>query len=302
MPNRTTAAPRVICLGSVVADHVFRMSEIPQPPAKAVARSYHVNLGGLAGNACVAVARLGGRAVFWGRVGQDENGAALAARLAEEGVDATALRRMAGARTPVSAVLVDRTGERVTVAYRGEGLASDPAWLPLDALEGAAALLCDPRWPEGAERALRAAHARGLPSVLDAEKSEARILHQLVPLAGHAIFSTPGLGIFAPGVAPAEGLRRAVAAGAEVAAMTRGEQGVVWLTRDHPVPRSLPAFAVEARDTTGAGDVFHGAYALAIAEGQGVADAMRFAAAAGALRAQDAETPRRDALDALLAR
>lgn len=292
--------PRVICLGSVVADHVFRLSEVPQPPAKAVARSYHVTLGGLAGNAAVAVARLGGRAVFWGRVGADENGAALAARLTEEGVDAAALRRMEGARTPVSAVLVDRTGERVTVAYRGEGLAPDPAWLPLDALVEARALLCDPRWPEGAEAALAAARARGVPSVLDAEKSEARILHALVPLAGHAIFSTPGLGIFAPGVPLAEGLRRAAAAGAAVAAVTRGEQGVVWLTRDDPAPRSLTAFRVEARDTTGAGDVFHGAYALAIAEGQGVEAAIRFASAAGALRAQDAETPRRSAVEALL--
>ena len=292
--------PRVICLGSVVADHVFRLSEVPQPPAKAVARSYHVNLGGLAGNAAVAVARLGGDAVFWGRVGADDNGAALAARLAEEGVDARALRRMAGARTPVSAVLVDRTGERVTVAYRGEGLATDPAWLPLDALAGASALLTDPRWPEAAEAALAAARARGVPSVLDAEKSEARILHALVPLAAHAVFSTPGLGIFAPGVALAEGLRRAVDAGAVVAAVTRGEQGVMWLSRDDPNPRSLPAFTVEARDTTGAGDVFHGAYALAIAEGQDVVAAMRFASAAGALRAQEAETPRRDAVEALL--
>ncbi len=61
-----------------------------------------------------------------------------------------------------------------------------------------------------------------------------------------------------------------------------------------------PAFPVEATNTAGAGDVFHGAYALALAEGMSLPDAMRFASAAGALRAQDGETPDRAAVGALL--
>jgi sulfofructose kinase len=127
------------------------------------------------------------------------------------------------------------------------------------------------------------------------------VLRLLAPLAGHAVFSAPGLRNFAPGVAPAEGLRRAVAAGARVAAVTDGERGALWLARGGAAAaRRVPAFPVEASDTTGAGDVFHGAYALALAEGRGVPEAMRFAAAAGALRARDGETPRRAAVEALL--
>jgi sulfofructose kinase len=83
--------------------------------------------------------------------------------------------------------------------------------------------------------------------------------------------------------------------------VTRGEAGTLWLTREDPTPRETPAFPVEATNTTGAGDVFHGAYALAIAERQDVAAAMRFASAAGALRARDGETPRRLPLEELLA-
>ena len=297
-----TPAPLVICLGHLVADHTFWVEDIPQPPAKAVARRYSLGVGGLAANAAIAVARLGGRVRFWGRVGDDRNGAPLAAELAAFGVDVSALRIAPGARTPVSSVLLDPMGERVVFAFRGEGLDLDPAVLPMDSLTEAQALLCDPRWPRAAELALRTARALGIPGVLDAEKSEARLLASLVPLADHAIFSQPGLQIFAPGISPARGLRRALAAGAKLAAVTRGEHGTLWLTAGMERPAETPAFRVEATNTAGAGDVFHGAYALALAERMALPEAMRFASAAGALRAQDGVTPDRAAVEAMLGR
>jgi sulfofructose kinase len=300
------ARPLVICLGHVVADHSFRVDEIPQPPAKAIARSYSLGPGGMAATAAMAVARLGGRAAYWGRVGEDMNGPPLLAALAEEGVDIAGTRRIPGGRTSVSAVLVDRVGERVTLNYRGENLGTDPSWLPLPALREAGALLCDPRWPEAAALALAEARRLGLPSVLDAERSETRILVDLVPRAEHAVFSVTGLQNFAPGAAPADGLRRALdsrapdGAGPRLAAVTRGEHGVLWMTQDDPEPREAPAFNVLAANTTGAGDVFHGAYALALAEGTGVAEAMRFASATGALRVRDGASPTRGMVEEML--
>ncbi|MBW8271194.1 PfkB family carbohydrate kinase [Caldovatus aquaticus] len=294
--------PLVICLGNVVADHTFWVDEIPQPPAKSTARAYSLGPGGLAANAAIAVARLGGRAAFWGRIGDDLNGEPLAEALAAEGVDVSGLRRVKGARTPVSAVLVDRRGERSIINFRGEGLDRDPSWLPLAQLDRAAVLLCDPRWPEGAVAALAAARARGVPSVLDAEKSETRILLELVPRVDHVVFSTTGLQNFAPGARPGEGLRRALAPGwrTRVAAVTRGERSTLWMTREDRTLRETPTFRVEATNTSGAGDVFHGAYALAIAEGRDVEEAIRFASAAGALRARDGRTPTRAMVEALL--
>ncbi|MBB3897970.1 PfkB family carbohydrate kinase [Roseococcus suduntuyensis] len=297
-----TPSPLVICLGNAVADHVFRVDDVPQPPAKARARGYALTAGGMAANAAIAARRLGGRAAFWGRLGDDANGAMLLAALAAEGVATDAVRVIPGAVSPVSAVLVDAVGERAILGYRGEHLSVDPAWLPLDALAQAGALLCDPRWHEGAVSALAAAEAANLPSVLDAERSETRILLDLVPRARHAIFSVPGLMNFAPGARPADGLRRALAEGVtEVAAVTRGEKGVLWLTRGQRTPREMPAFQVAATNTTGAGDVFHGAYALAIAEGRPVEAALRFANAAGALRARDGTTAARAETEAFLA-
>ena len=226
----TPAPPRVVCLGNVVADHVFRVEDIPQPPAKIAARSYALNAGGMAANAAIAVTRLGGRADFWGRVGDDLNAPLLAAALEADGVNTAGLKRMAGGRSPVSAVLVDRHGERTIIGFRGADLGIDPGWLPLETLAGAGALCCDPRWPEGVAAAAAEARRLGVPVVLDGEKSETRILVDLVPRVDHAIFSVTGLQNFAPGTAPEEGLRRALASGpVKLAAVTRGEKGTLWM-------------------------------------------------------------------------
>ena len=275
---------------------------MPQPPAKAQARGYKLVVGGMAANAAIAVKRLGGRAAFWGRVGDDPNATLLTEGLADEGIDLTGLHVVPGARSPVSAVLVDRFGERSILGFRGEGLGTDPSWLPLDMMKEARAFLCDPRWPEGAAAALQAAEKLDIPTVLDGERSETRLLLDLVPRVRYAIFSAPGLNNFAPGQRPAEALRRAVAGGVtKMAAVTRGEDSTLWLMRGETKPREMPAFKIEARDTTGAGDVFHGAFAMGMAEGMEIEDALRLASASGALRARDGATARRAETDAFIA-
>ena len=281
-------------------DHTFQVDEVVQPPSKTRARGYTLGAGGLAANASVAVSRLGGRCVFWGRVGDDLNGRPLLGALAEQGVDVSHCRLAPGGRTPVSAVLVDPVGERSIYAYRGEGLGTEPDWLPLHLIDTAQVFLCDPRWPEGAARALDHARARGVPSVIDGEKSETRILKDLIPRVDHAVFSEPGLANYMPGLRVAEALVAAIDAGCAVAAVTQGEKGTLWMRRGDASPRRMPAFRVQATNTTGAGDVYHGAYALAVAEGQTVEAAIRFASAAGALRARDGATPTRAMVEELL--
>ncbi len=300
MPAPQTPAT-VVCCGQVVLDHTFRVDEVQAPPSKTTARGYHLGIGGMGAHAAIAVVRLGGRALFWGRVGDDEAGAAQALALAAEGVDVTHLRRIPGAHSALSAVIVDKMGERAIVTYRGEALSPDPGWLPLDLLAQAGSLLTDPRWPEGAHAVLDAAAAIGLPTVLDAEKSEARILRDLVPRVGHAIFAHTGLSVFGGGAPPKQALARALGSGPlQMVAVTRGEDSTLWMLPGDERPREMPAFPVQASNTTGAGDVFHGAYALAIAEGQAIAQALRFASAAGALRARDGQTPDRAMVEALL--
>jgi sulfofructose kinase len=292
---------RVVCCGQIVMDHSFSVDEIENPPSKVTAKRYAAGVGGMSAHAAIAVARLGGEVAFWGRVGDDAAGETLVQAMAAEGVNIDGLKRFEGAQTPLSAVIIDKRGERSIVTYRGDGLGVETDWLPLDMLDGAGAVLCDPRWQAGTATVFAAARARGVPSVLDAEKSEMRVLLDLVPLVDHAIFAAPGLRIFAGVKEAAEGLRRAMASGPlKLAAVTRGEDGTLWLEPGGAKPRTTPAFKVTATNTTGAGDVFHGAYALALAEGQATEAAIRFASAAGALRARDGETPDRAAVEAML--
>jgi sulfofructose kinase len=86
-----------------------------------------------------------------------------------------------------------------------------------------------------------------------------------------------------------------------MAAVTRGEDSTLWLLRGETRPREVKAFRIEARDTTGAGDVFHGAFALAMAEGMTIEAGLRLASASGALRARDGATARRAEVERFIA-
>jgi sulfofructose kinase len=117
--------------------------------------------------------------------------------------------------------------------------------------------------------------------VLDADVADANVFETLLPLTDHAIFSEPALCGFAR-TSDDAALDKVAKYGCRVAAVTRGANGVSWLSDD--VRHHQPAYAIEAIDTTGAGDVFHGAYALAIGTRLEAVDAMSFAAAAAALK------------------
>jgi len=281
------AVATVVCLGAAVIDRVYEVDAIPSTPQKVQARDYRERCGGIAATAAVAIARLGHAAVFWGRLGDDAGAACLLAELARHGVGTGAVRQSPGGKTPSAAVIVDAQGERMLAVFPGSGLADDPDWLPLGDLADADALLVDTRWPRGALHALRAARSRGLPSILDADLGEPQVLAALAEQAGHAIFSAQGLARLT-GLGDHEaGLRAAQARTTGLVGVTLGAEGVCWLEQGEL--RRQPAFRITARDTTGAGDTFHGAYALAIAQGKPIAPAMRYAAAAAAIKVRRGE-------------
>ncbi len=276
------AAP-VLCVGLSAWDQIWRVESLPQGSGKLRASEYRDGGGGMAATAAVAVARLGGRSAFWGRGGDDNAGRAMHTELAGLGVDVSAFRLFEGARSSVSGVVVDAAGERSIVNFRGTGLPDDAGWLPLEQARQAAAVLADPRWPAGALAALRAARTAGRPTVLDGDVADPEVFDALLPWVDCAVFSEPGLAGYAPGAPGDEArLRFALQRGCRLAAVTRGEHGVLW-THGGALHHQ-PAFAVEVVDTTGAGDVFHGAFALALGAGAAVAEAFRFSAAVAALK------------------
>lgn len=272
---------RIVCLGIVTVDRIWHMAEIPARPVKVPADDFRETGGGMAATAAVAIAALGGRSELWSRIGDDGNGAWLRQRLAARGVGTDGVRVFPGAVTPCSAAFVDDGGERLLGVFRGRGLDDDPGWLPLASLDGAAAVMADVRWGKGAVRLFEEAQRRGIPSVLDADIGEPEIVKAAARLAGHVVFSTAGLAQLT-GCDGEEGLRRAAKETNGIVGVTLGAEGCMWV--ENGALRRAPGFAVAARDTTGAGDVFHGAYALAIAEGRSLDHAARFANAAAALK------------------
>lgn len=280
----TSSRKQIICVGHAALDRVFAVEAWPADSGKISAHRFEESGGGMAANAAAAIARLGGEAVFWGPTGDDTVAEAIRSQLATDGVDTEYLRRFPGRSSSHSAVIVDGRGERLVVGHRGSALQAPADWLPLEQVGVAGALLADVRWPQGAAEALRAARENGIPAVLDAEIADIDILQGLAGIADHVIFSERGLSAWS-GDDLEGGLNKVLSKGARLAAVTRGANGVTWIEADFPGKlQHLPGYQVNVVDTLAAGDVFHGAYALKLAEGRPPGDAIRFASAAAAIK------------------
>jgi sulfofructose kinase len=275
----------VICLGLSALDQVWRVDRLFTGQSEKIkAAGYGTLGGGMAANASVAVARLGASVAFWGRAGDDAAGHEMRSAFIDHGVDVGNFLLFHDGRSSVSGIIVDSCGERQIVNFRG--LFPEAAdWLPLEAVAHASSVLADPRWVEGAATLFGEARARGIPTVLDGDMADAEVFRRLLPLTDHAIFSEPALTSFA-GSAKDESLAALARFGCQVIAVTRGEEGVSWY--ENGEVHRQDAYAVDVVDTTGAGDVFHGAYALAIGAGLDVRAAIAFSAAAAAMKCRHA--------------
>jgi len=272
---------RVICLGLSALDQVWRVDRLLSGGSEKIKSfDYSAIGGGMAANAAVTAARLGAATSFWGRGGDDAAGHEMRTALSRENVDVRNFRLFAGGRSSVSGIIVDKAGERQIVNFRGS-FPVEADWLPLYEVGGTSAVLADPRWVEGAVTLFETSRALRVPTILDADVADADVFERLLPLTDHVIFSEPALAGFSDSASD-EALAKLARFQCRVVAVTRGRAGVSWCEGGQFNRR--PAYAVDAVDTTGAGDVFHGAYAFAVGGGLGVADAMSFASAAAALK------------------
>lgn len=265
----------ILVCGSAVTDFVFEVPAFPDSPQKYQAQDARIVGGGCAGNAAVAIARLGGKPVLAARAGRDLIGDLTRADLTREGVDTRLWETTEEGRSAFSSILVDPAGERQIMAFRGDAL---PERLTGD-LGAPAAVLADTRWPAAAVQVLEHARARRVPGVLD---GEAPVPHDLLRLASHAAFSAQGL-------RELTGRDDLLLALADVAPLsdgfvcvTDGAAGVTWLDGGSPAHAAAPQ--ITAVDTLGAGDVWHGAFTLALAEGMPLRRAIGFAIAAASLK------------------
>jgi sulfofructose kinase len=300
-----TDAPKILCAGIAVQDIVMRVENFPPPGAKVAASDFIITGGGCAANAALAVARLNGRAAFAGPLGGTDDAVSerILTDLAAEGVDCSGVARVDGGTASASLILLDAQGEKTIATRRGVGLGQT---LPQDADRLVAqvdAVLVDNRFPDFVAAMCWAAQPRKIPIVIDLDQATEPD-DALLKLGTHVIASSEALRATTGFGEPAIALQRLAEHVAGFLAVTDGPNGVYWL--ENGDLRHMPAFAVKAIDTLGAGDTFHAAFTLALAEGRDLAGALRFASAAAALKCTHfgggAGSPKRAEVDAFLKR
>ena len=220
---------------------------------------------------------------YWGRLGVDDIGDRIVERLNQFNVRTEHVARIEGGRSPMGTILLAPDGERTALGFIGQDLGEDAGWLPLELLDGVSGVLADYSWWQGAKALFEGARRRG-----DRFGSRCRCRRPLMRCRSFwpclIIWSShrsasgrlTDCARLEDAILKADGMCRGTVSA------TDGARGFFWC-HDGQV-RHVPAFEIEAIDTNGAGDIFHGAFTLGLAENMRIEDAARFASAAAALK------------------
>jgi ribokinase len=280
--------PRIVVIGSSNTDMIIRLDRIPRPGETILGGEFATAAGGKGANQAVAAARAGGDVAFVARVGQDMFGEQALAGFVKDGIHVEYVTRDPVAPSGVALIFVAKDGENsIAVAGGANGrLCPEDVQKAGQAIAGASTLLMQLETPletvqAAAELAARAevpvilnpAPARVLPidllklvSILTPNETEAALL------TGVAVNNE------AAAAQAADTLR---ARGVETVILTLGARGA--FVAGASIRELVPGFRVKAVDTTGAGDVFNGALAVALGEHRPLLEAVRFANAAAAI-------------------
>lgn len=295
----------VLGFGAVTVDDLIYVEHYPMPDTKVAVLDKQRHGGGLVGTALVAAARLGARAAYAGVLGDDDLSRSVLAEFEREGVDCSPVLHRPDARPIHSMIIVDSTnGQRSILAgfmgvqWRG------PEEMPEALIAACRVLFVDHHAVAGGLRAIELAHARGIPVVADIERENEPRAVELAPLVDHLIVGI-NYARRKTGAEDPAGVVRALSGGRACCVVTAGEQGCWYAERGGEV-QHVPALQVDVVDTTGCGDVFHGAYAACIAQGEPVRRAVEVATVAAGLKATRpggrAGIPTRAAIDKVLNR
>jgi sugar/nucleoside kinase (ribokinase family) len=275
----------VLGFGAVAVDDLIYVDQHPLPDTKIPVRNRQRQGGGLAGTALVTAARLGAKAAYCGVLGNDELSRFTLKELEREGVDCTQTSYRPDARPIYAIVIVDQsTGHRCILYSTAGVLEPEPERITPDLATNCRILFVDQTAIETALRVVKLARTHRIPVVGDIESdSDPRtldLIHQIDHLIVGFQLAKRVTGKDEP-VAMVHTLSRPDRA---CCVVTAGEQGC-WYSEHGGSVQHLAAFQVQAVDTTGCGDVFHGAYAACIARGETVDRAIQIATAAAGIKA-----------------
>jgi len=268
-------------MGQCSLDVLFTVDAFPRPDTKVQFRERTIQGGGPVATALVALARWGIRSRFAGVVGDDRFGEKILKGLDHEGIDTSATVVRPGGVSQQAFICVERMTGRRTIFWGAPGgppLTHEE--VPERFLQDLRVLHLDGSFHDTAVALARMARERGIPVVLDAGSRKPGT-EALVRLTDHLIASETFASQVAPDLSMPDCLRFLKSLGPACVTITLGARGSVSLWGE--VPAFLPALPVRVVDTTGAGDVFHGAYLYGLLQGWPPETRLRWATVAAAL-------------------
>ena len=284
----------VLGLGCTAVDDLLYVPSFPAADEKMRVQGTARRFGGLTGAALVTASRLGARCAYAGCLGTDEHSNYAAGHLGQEGVDISHAPRVPQGRVVHSIVVVGTDNGSRNVFFEGSGMIGAHDTEPGDEVLRACRVLFIDQWGmAGNLRAARVARLAGAAVVADFEDSGSPLFREVLDLVDHLVLGEK----FAreiTGERDAAGAARALwRADRAAVIVTCGARGC-WSVSAEKGRAAVhhPALVVKATDTTGCGDVFHGAYAASQARGDALEARIRFASAAAALKARQGEIPR----------
>lgn len=280
--NSNKYTTRIAIIGLSLIDRVYILKALPCAAGKHFASNYYESVGGIAANAALAANKLGADVRLISRIGADSNGQWLLDQLKD--LDLSDIESMEDLDTASSTVLVENSGERLIVNYTHPQLLDDSISPMFSLTNDMQAVMSDLRWPDGALKGLQWARNHSRPGLLDYDQAPISNSIKLLEAASHVVFGEQALLEKTGCSLPIDAMANISKAYPDThIAVTLGDQGVIWKAPDHSISH-MKARKVTALDTLGAGDVFHGACTVALAENQSFEDALRFASDVASLK------------------
>lgn len=283
MDMETNRAMEVVGIGVPYYDMVINVSRMPGLDGAAGANEAFYQGGGKVATAMAAAARLGRRAGIIAKVGENHRGRFVIEDFRYNGVDTSAVIVDApGTSSPFCLSLSEEEHKtRIFIGKEGTAGELQPEEIDYSYLGKAKYLHLENGRP-ASEAAARFAKEHGIVTVMDADNYQEGIV-KLLPLLDVFIASEFFYRDMFGELDYEAGCRRLMAAGPSTVIVTLGSRGSVGLTEQDGFFKT-ESFQVPVRDTTGAGDVFHGAYIVGLLEGMNAPECTRFASAVSAIK------------------
>jgi sulfofructose kinase len=268
-------------LGQCSLDYLSLVDIYPRVDSKKEVLEWHEQGGGPVATALVALSRLGVACCFYGVTGDDEAGEKIRESLAGEGVDLKGIVKRKGSSSQLAFIAIEKSTAKRTIFWRRpSGSALQPDELGEDFLAGSDLLLVDGLMMDASVSAVTRAREMNIPSMLDAGSARPGMAG-LAGLCDYVVASevfAEGLGW---GLTPEALSKELKVLRARALTVTQGKNGSITVSADRII--RMPAFTVDAVDTTGAGDAFHAGYIYGLLQGWDLETVLRFAAALAAL-------------------